>query len=241
MPDDRMARPARLEIPGVPLHIVQRGVNRGACFFNDVDRRYYLKLLGKFAARRNCVVHAYVLMTNHVHLLVTPGVTGAAAALLQDLGRSYVRVINSIHGRTGTLWEGRFKSCLVVSESYFLTCQRYIELNPVRAGMAQCAEDYPWSSHRHHALGDPDRVVSAHDCYLRLGDDASQRCSAYRALFDCSVDSDTLQRIRVAVNTGTALGSGDFIARIGASVGRTVGAPIRGRPPKESSVSGKLL
>ena len=131
-----MPRPPRLELPGVPLHVIQRGVNRTACFFGDADRRFYLKCLGKAAAARGCAVHAYVLMTNHVHLLVTPGEAGAAGAMMQDIGRRYVRVINTVHGRTGSLWEGRFKSSLVDSEGYLLTCHRYIECNPVRAGMA---------------------------------------------------------------------------------------------------------
>jgi len=131
-----MPRPPRLELPGVPLHVIQRGNNRAACFFGEVDRRFYLQCLAKSAARTDCAIHAYVLMTNHVHLLVTPGAPGSAAAMLQDIGRRYVRVINTIHGRTGTLWEGRFKSSLVDTERYLLTCHRYIELNPVRAGLA---------------------------------------------------------------------------------------------------------
>jgi putative transposase len=144
-----MPRPPRIDIPGLPVHVIQRGVNRAACFVGDVDRRYYLKLLAKSAARRHCAIHAYVLMTNHVHLLVTPSERGALGALMQDLGRSYVRVINAIHGRTGTLWEGRFKSSVVDTERYFFTCQRYIELNPVRAQLVRHPMEYEWSSHSH--------------------------------------------------------------------------------------------
>ena len=124
-----MARPPRLELPGVPLHVIQRGNNRTNCFFGDIDRRFYLKCLADAAARRDCAIHAYVLMSNHVHLLVTPQAPGAVAAMLQDIGRKYVRVINSVQDRSGTLWEGRFKSCLVDSQAYLFTCHRYIELN----------------------------------------------------------------------------------------------------------------
>ena len=119
-----MARPPRLELPGVPLHVIQRGINRSACFFGDADRRFYLSCLARAAAARGCAVHAYVLMTNHVHLLITPAEAGAVGAAMQDVGRRYVRVINTIHGRTGSLWEGRFKSSLIDSESYLLTCHR---------------------------------------------------------------------------------------------------------------------
>src|SRR5512147_2983635 len=113
-----MARPPRLELPGVPLHVIQRGNNRTTCFFGDADRRFYLTCLARAAAARGCSVHAYVLMTNHVHLLVTPRAEGAVGAMMQDIGRRYVRVLNTLHGRTGSLWEGRFKSSLVDSESY---------------------------------------------------------------------------------------------------------------------------
>ena len=137
-----MARPPRLDLPGVPQHVIQRGNNRAACFFGDADRRFYLKCLAEAAARRGCAVHAYVLMSNHVHLLTTPTERGAVAAMLQDLGRRYVRIINTIHGRTGTLWEGRYRSSLVDSERYLLICHRYIELNPVRAGMVSDPMEY---------------------------------------------------------------------------------------------------
>ena len=146
-----MARPPRLELPGVPMHVVQRGVNRAACFFNDVDRRFYLKCLTGSAVARGCSLHAYVLMTNHVHLLVTPILAGSVSAMMQDVGRRYVRVINTLHGRTGSLWEGRFKSSLIDSERYLLTCHRYIELNPVRAGIATEPGAYLWSRHAHYA------------------------------------------------------------------------------------------
>jgi REP element-mobilizing transposase RayT len=140
-----MARPPRLELAGVAHHVLQRGVNRGACFFGDADRRFYLKCLGDAAERRGCAIHAYVLMGNHVHVLATPSETGAIAAMMQDIGRRYVRVINTLYGRTGTLWEARYRSSVIDCENYFLACQRYIELNPVRAGIVPHPGAYWWS------------------------------------------------------------------------------------------------
>jgi putative transposase len=200
-------RPPRLELAGVPLHVIQRGNNRAACFFGDADRRFYLKCLGKSAARTGCLIHAYVLMTNHVHLLVTPGAPGAVGEMLQDIGRRYVRVINNIHERTGTLWEGRFKSSLVDSERYLLTCHRYIELNPVRAGIAAHPSAYPWSSHTHYASGKDDELITEHREFLGLGATPEERRAAFRELFLDTLDETTLVHIREAVNAGRALGS----------------------------------
>ena len=234
-----MARPPRLDLPGVPQHIVQRGNNRAGCFFGDADRRFYLKCLAEAAARRGCAVHAYVLMSNHVHLLVTPAELGAVGAMLQDLGRRYVRVINSIHRRTGTLWEGRFRSSLVDSENYLLTCHKYIELNPVRAGLVRYPADYPWSSHAHYLGHRVSRLISEHPVYTRVAATESERRTAFRSSFATHLDEDLLTRIRDAVNTDSALGSEIFMNDAEASLGRSVRPPVRGRPPK--SVTEKLL
>lgn len=241
-----MPRPARLDIPGIPVHIVQRGVNRAACFFGDVDRRYYLKLLARFASTRECAIHAYVLMTNHVHLLLTPARKGAVGAMMQDLGRSYVRTINAVHGRTGTLWEGRFKSSAVDTERYLLACQRYIELNPVRAGMVDAPGQYPWSSHQHYARGETKPFITEHECFLGLGATTEERREVYRRLFLKDVNHDELKAIRMATNSCSALGTEGFLKRLGTLAGRRVAIPRRGRPSKplpESVVpdSDKLL
>lgn len=187
-------------------------------------------------------------MTNHVHLLVTPNDKGAAAAMLQDLGRTYVRVINTVHGRTGTLWEGRYKSSLVDSETYFLACHRYIELNPVRAGIVTRANEYVWSSHAHYASGSPNSLITEHSLYLRLGEDKDDRQTAFRSLFTEPLEAETLANIRTAANAGCALGSEAFMQNIQTVVGRNVGLPRRGRPPKDEAeaaarraISGKLL
>ena len=243
-----MARPPRLELPGVPLHVIQRGNNRTNCFFGDIDRRFYLKCLADAAARRDCAIHAYVLMSNHVHLLVTPQAPGAVAAMLQDIGRKYVRVINSVHDRSGTLWEGRFKSCLVDSQAYLLTCHRYIELNPVRAGMVAHPANYEWSSHAHYAFGRRKEFITEHPAFMALAQEMDGRRAEFRRLFSEELDADTLERIRYAAQTCSALGAEPFLKEMSALAGRSVAPPLRGRPAKPLEeprdcppVSGKLF
>jgi putative transposase len=165
------------------LHVRQRGNNRAACFFSDVDRRFYLKCLAQGAALYGCAIHAYVLMTNHVHLLVTPARAGAVGRMFQHVGRRYVRVINTLHGRTGTLWESRFKSSLVLDERYLLRLHQYIDENPVRAGMAARPGAYPWSSHAHYSGGKLDHLITEHALFLSLGRDHAERQAALRELF----------------------------------------------------------
>jgi putative transposase len=234
-----MARSPRLDLPGVPQHVIQRGNNRAGCFFGDADRRFYLKCLEEAALRRGCAVHAYVLMSNHVHLLVTPVEAGAVSAMLQDLGRRYVRVINTIHDRSGTLWEGRFRSSLVDSENYLLICHKYIELNPVRAGMVRDPADYPWSSHTHYMGLRVSPMITEHPVYLRIATRDSARRAAFRSLFAIALQEEILTRIRTAANTDSALGSEIFMNDAEAMLGRSVRAPARGRPTKV--VTGKLL
>lgn len=217
-----MARPPRLELPGVPLHVVQRGNNRAACFFNDVDRRLYLKCLREALAARGCALHAYVLMTNHVHLLVTPAEEGAVGAMMQDIGRRYVRIVNNVHGRTGSLWEGRFKSSLIDSERYLLVCHRYIEANPVRAGMVSHAGEYRWSSHSHFAGASVDPAITEHPLYLALGSSKPERHAAFAALCSTPLSDRVLEEIRTAINTDSALGSDDFMDSAEALLGRSV-------------------
>lgn len=209
-----MARGFRLEPIGVPLHVIQRGNNRGACFLSDDDYRRYLHYLRDAAARFGCAIHAYVLMTNHVHILLTPRERHAASRLMQQVGRCYVRKFNEVHDRTGTLWEGRFRSGPIDSERYFLVCQCYIEQNPVRAGMVRLARDYPWSSYRHHAEGRPDSLLTEHECYLQLGSTAAERLEAYRAVCAETVAAGDVEGIRSSVNRGRPLGAASFNERV---------------------------
>jgi len=232
-----MPRPRRLEPAGIALHVIQRGNNRGSCFFGDIDRRFYLKCLAEYAERRGCAVHAYALMTNHVHMLVTPVEEGGVSLMLQDIGRRYVRVINEARERTGTLWEGRFKSNLIDSDTYLFACHRYIELNPVRAGMAVSPEDYAWTSHAHYTNSKPNRLISEHPVYVALGPTAESRRLEFLKLFDVPFEEQALMKLRNSVNKGWALGSDDFLDRMEIALGRSVRPARRGRPPKENSES----
>ncbi len=200
-----MARRPRLVLPDVPLHLIQRGVDRQACFFSDADRAFYLIRLEALAADHGCAIHAYVLMTNHVHLLLTPARDDGPSRLLQALGRHYVRYVNDTYARTGTLWEGRFRSCLVGEESYLLACYRYIEMNPVRAGMVSRPEAYAWSSHRSNGGCEPSSMIAPHAAYLGLGASPSARLRAYRALFEDHDEAASTAAIRRCTQSNYAL------------------------------------
>jgi len=187
------------------MHIVQRGNNRSVCFRSASDRRVYLVMMFEALRRSRCLLHAYALMRNHVHLLLTPTDPRGPARLMQRVGRRYVRYFNRRYGRTGTLWEGRFRSSIVDSERYFFTCSRYIELNPVRAGFVGAPELFRWSSYRHNALGDDDRLITPHALYRALGERDEIRRTAYRALFQQAIPECELHSIRRAVRIGTVL------------------------------------
>ena len=228
-----MPRRARLSLPGIPWHIIQRGNNRSVCFYAEDDYFFYIYHLAELAARFGCAVHAYVLMTNHVHLLLTPASTDSVALLMKNLGQRYVQYVNRVYRRSGTLWEGRFRSCLTQTEDYVLACYRYIELNPVRAAMVRHPRDYRWSSYAANAEGKNDRLIVPHEQYLRLGRSASARREAYRALFKAHVDSPLLEQIRQATNGNHALGNLRFQNEIEAALGRRAkrGSPGRPRQP----------
>ena len=205
-----MARLPRIGAAGVPLHIIQRGNNRQLCFGGERDFAAYAHWLEESARTSGVAIHAWVFMINHVHLLVTPETSDAASHMMQTLGRRYVRYFNRSYQRTGTLWEGRFKSCVVDATDYLLVCQRYIELNPVRAGIANHPGDYPWSSYRANGLGQPAKLWTPHPAYCELGASAAARAAAYRALFVGQLDSRLLKQIRLATNQGMALGADRF-------------------------------
>jgi putative transposase len=227
-----MPRRPRLDLPGIPQHVVQRGNDRQPCFFQEADYLRYLQELNELALRRHCAVHAYVLMTNHVHLLLTPATAGQLASLMQALGRRYVRYVNDRYHRTGTLWEGRYKACPVDRESYLLHCYRYIELNPVRARMVSDPGDYRWSSYGANADGRPDLMVTPHPGFLALDADPQSRQAAYRELVKQAVSDDELTAIRCHLQRQHALGTERFRAAIEAQLGRSAGPAKIGRPRK---------
>ena len=202
-----MPRSARFVYPGVAVHVIQRGNNRGRCFFADSDHLAYLRFLEEFSKETGCPVHAYCLMTNHVHLLLTPHTGISCAKLMKNLGQHYVQYVNRVHGRTGTLWEGRFRSCLATSETYVLACYRYIERNPVRAAMVAHPRDYPWSSYAANALGRGDTLLEPHPVYLGLAQDSARRRLVYADLVELDPDRGTVEEIRTATRNGRALGT----------------------------------
>ncbi len=214
-----MPRPKRLNIPGIPQHAVQRGNNRQVCFLDNFDYQLYLKLLKQSCEKHECQLHAYVLMSNHVHLLLTPGIEDGVSLLFRDLGRDYVRQFNNRYERTGTLWEGRFKSSLVESDRYLLACYRYIELNPVRAQMVSEPSDYRWSSFRANGLGHADRLLTPHRTWLALGSDDRKRRLSYLSLFDTRISNDLLYSIRTRLLKGQPTGSEAFVQYVEKTLG----------------------
>jgi putative transposase len=226
-----MARQPRFDLAGVPQHVVQRGNNRLPCFLDDGDRQRYLQCLRQGLARFDCQLHAYVLMSNHVHLLLTPASVGAVSRLMHTFARNYTGLFNGRHGRTGTLWEGRFKACLVDSGRYFLACSRYIELNPVRAWMVAKPADYPWSSHGGNAGYRKDPLLAPHPEYLALGSDPSERAAVYRTIVAEAMEDGLVAEIRAHLQQQKALGSDRFQAWVMQRTGKFAGLRARGRPP----------
>jgi putative transposase len=226
-----------VSLPQVPLHLIQRGNNRQACFFADEDYRFYLDWLTDHAGKAGCRVHAYVLMTNHVHILLTADRAEGPGALMKALGQRYVQYVNRVYRRSGTLWEGRFRSCPAQEEAYLLACMRYIELNPVRAGMVAHPGEYRWSSYRANAQGEADGLVSQHALYAALGQDAADRQAAYRELFRHELEPGLVDEIRRATNGNFALGDSRFAEQIGAMLGRRVVPGKSGRPRKPQLTS----
>ena len=227
-----MARHPRVTVPGVAVHIVQRGVNRQRCFSSDGDYLVYLCILRKALERSGCALHAYCLMTNHVHLLLTPAEEGSCSQLMYEVGQRYVPYFNRRHMRTGTLWQGRFRSCLVDSREYVLSCYRYIELNPVRAGMVAAAADYRWSSYRTNIGQHDDAVVTAHPEYEALAADTASRRFAYRRFCEAGESTGFLAAVRDATKGGIPLVSESLKARL-AKHGSRVARGRPGRPPEQ--------
>ena len=212
------------------LHVIQRGNNRQKIFFGKNDYTHYRDWLADAAERYGCAIHAWVLMPNHVHLLLTPESAASLPGLMQSLGRRYVRHVNAARDRTGTLWEGRYRAVPIDSDEYFLSCCRYIELNPARARLVVHPRDYPWSSYRAHALGEADALLRDHSAFRRLGANADERRKAYRTLFRTKLDEEFVEALRAATNGGWALGDARFQRRIAKASGRRTAPLPKGRP-----------
>ena len=217
-----MARMPRLYVEGASQHVVQRGNNRDACFFCEADYAFYLQKLREASEKYDVAVHAFVLMTNHVHLLVTPSSKEGVPRMMQALGRNYVRYVNITYKRSGTLWEGRYKSSIVGGDRYFLTVSRYIEQNPLRAKMVSLPGEYPWSSYRHNAMGVKIALISEHESYIKLGECKASRLLAYRSLFDVALPSSVVDDIRLCTNKEWIIGNEKFKSQIQDALGRKV-------------------
>jgi putative transposase len=234
---DPMPRRPRISPIGTTLHVTQRGHNRSRTFFEERDYREYLHLLHIASKRASCAVHAYVLMTNHVHLLVTPELETGVSKLLQYVGSRYVAWLNRRLNRTGTLWEGRFRSSPVDRDRYCLACYRYIELNPVRAGIVRHPADYRWSSYGANALGLSSVLVSPHPTFVALAESPNERRRRYAELFNEVLPTETLSRIREGVRSGRPTGAAPFVEEIEGRSRRVVRR--RGRPRKGENESAK--
>jgi putative transposase len=227
-----MARSPRLSLPSYPHHVIQRGNNRQPIFLAPNDYEVFLECLRAAKRKYHARLYAYVLMTNHVHLLVAPEHEGDLGRFMQSVGRRYVRYINDTYERTGTLWEGRFKSAIVSRDEYLIACSRYIELNPVRAGMVRHPRDYRWSSYHGRALGHPDPLLDEDSWYGTLGNSPQARAVAYAKWLEDSVSDTEWEHIRKATQQGRVVGSDAFQDEIGSKVGRRLKGETRGRPKR---------
>lgn len=231
-----MPRRARIILPNIPQHIIQRGNNRSVCFYTNEDYCKHLEWLKEYADKTACQIHAYVLMTNHVHILASSEKSDAIGSMMKALGQRYVQYINRTYKRSGTLWEGRYKSCPIQAETYLLSCQRYIELTPVRANIVEHPAEYRWSSYRINAQDEPTELIKPHMIYEQLGRDDQDRKSAYRELFRYQLEPKLVDEIRQATNGNYVLGNTRFTQQIADALGRRVLPGRAGRPRNEEVV-----
>jgi putative transposase len=230
-----MPRRPRLSLPGVTLYLLQRGINGGPCFFDDDACQTYLGWLQEYAAQTGCAVHAYALIPNQVRLLVTPPTADAAGQMMKRLGQRYVQYVNRVLHRTGTLWEGRFRSCMTASREYVLACHRQIELSPVCSGAATHPAEHPWSSYRANAMGEPSVLLTPHADYLALGPDAKSRLAAYQQSFCDPLDPALVSEIDRAANGNYVLGPTEFQARIERELRQPATPGKPGRPRRRGA------
>lgn len=227
-----MARLPRLVVPGQPHHVIQRGNDRQPIFHDEQDYSAFLKWLREAAKIFKIAIHAYVLMPNHIHLLVTPADTVGLGKLMQWVGRYYVPYFNQRYSWVGTLWQGRYRATVIDSEKYFLTCSRYIELNPLRAGMVERPDQYVWSSYVHHAGIKSDPYITDHPLYWALGNTPFQREAAYRELMEQALPQEEMLLLKDAIHKGWALGSEHFKLVLEKQIKRRVQPARKGRPRK---------
>ena len=230
-----MARLPRLTVPGYPHHVMQRGNNRQPIFLSIAEYQYLLDLIGESAQKFKVDIHSYVLMTNHFHLLATPQTEAGLPQMMQAIGRSYVRYFNDLHGRSGTLWEGRYRSTLLQTDRYLLACMAYIDLNPVRAGLVSDVRDYPWSSHAFYVGMRNDKLITPHSLFWELANTPFSREAAYSELVRAGVSENQQDTLTRSVLAGWALGNTDFIEELQKRTNRRLSKAKAGRPFLSSS------
>ncbi|MAD44749.1 MAG: transposase [Oceanospirillaceae bacterium] len=232
-----MARPPRINIANIPQHIVQIGHNNLNCFFDDEDYEFYLASLHKAAEQYDVDIHAYVLLPNAIQMVATPNIAQGISSMMQSLGRRYVQYINHRYQRSGTLWAGRYKSSVIDSEAYLLTCYRYVELKPMHEGLVEGPELYPWSSFRHHTGREDNPLISDHKLYLELADTREDRADEYSKLFRFRFDRMLLSYIAETIKLGQVLGGDQFTDKIEQIANHRVRPLKRGRPKKKKKSS----
>jgi len=236
-----MARLPRFSILGQTQHVIQRGNNRESIFVSEEDYVFYLEKLKDACQKYQCEIHAYALMTNHVHLLMTPYSENGISKVMQTLGRYYVQYFNYQYRRTGTLWEGRYRATLLDSEQYLLICSRYIEMNPVRAKMVLDAAEYPWSSYRCNAMGETNLLITPHLIYKALANTDNERQLSYQFLFENQMTELEIEEIRVATNKAWVLGNDRFREQIEKLTARQAKPKDRGGDRKSEDFKSKSL
>ncbi|MGH8601354.1 MAG: transposase [Gammaproteobacteria bacterium] len=236
-----MPRQARILLPGVTLHLLQRSNNRSDCFYAEDDYLYYCEILKDQAKKHGCAIHAWCLMSNHIHLLLTPLNSGSVGLMMKGLNQRYVQYINRYYHRSGTIWEGRFHSCLMNEDDYVLACYRYIELNPVTAGLVAHPSEYRWSSYRGNAHAELSSLISPHPLYQSFGESRTQQSDIYREHFRYQINPNLVDQIRTAINGNYAVGSPRFTSEIESAAGRKVTRGRPGRPRKTPRTEFSLL
>ena len=234
-----MARLPRFTLPGYPHHVIQRGNNRQAIFANPENRQALLDLMTESAKRFEVDVHAYVLMDNHIHLLLTPRTDDGLPLMMQAVGRRYVRYFNDLQGRTGTLWEGRYRSTVIEAERFLLACMAYIDLNPVRAGLVAQAGDYPWSSYGHYTGQRIDKLITPHPLFWELGNTPFAREAAYADMVQAGLNMVQQTALTDSAMSGWALGSSEFVDHLQKKTLRRLSKSSPGRPTSTSKNSDK--
>lgn len=231
-----MARQPRYVLPGQVQHVIQRGNNHAPIFVCDEDHNFYLQCLGEACMTHQVELHAYALMPDHVHLLLTPGRERGVSKVMQSVGGRYAQYVNARYRRTGTVWGGRYRSTVIDPDDYLLSCMRYIERNPMRAGVVSHSREYRWSSYCCNAEGSKDFLITAHPVYLGLGDTPSVRCEKYQEFFRLPIDARMLSDIRNATNKGWVLGNAEFRARLEMILNRRVQPLPRGGDRRSARV-----